>query len=1035
MPRSNVIGLRLGILLLAAVAARLCTAQPPRLFFQHLSTREGFSEIYNPFIFRDFKGTVWFGSDAGVGRHNGQHIEMLSSHGIVGYKVSSPFLEDTLHGLLWFSTDKAVNFYRRKTNDFAHLQPPSASVYGCKLLHVEIASGRIWVAANDQLWRADPSGDRADASKYQWQQCGSLPTVANFWPMAEARSGELLGLLATDDSREKGGVDELRFRQGSIALERTHLAGLKGQTVTKAWAESPDRVWLSTHQGLVCYDLAQQRVVFSDLKIGKTFDLTRYDATRFLLATATGIWLYNTKNQRTEQKYQNDPNDPNSLITNEIYRLHLDFDRTLWVSTWEGVDYANFKKVKFETIPNAAFGERFVPKSLAKAPKGGLFFGSDFSAGLWQRDAAAQVRTLPLPLNVSLLCPISDTEFLLSVDPNSDKKSAGSAWYDHASGKSWPIVVEDGTSPPMTVFCRLRDGRLLAGGSAGLFQLRKSGAVVRADLLDASFPKTTLLVEDSAGRLWVGHGGEAIVALEMRDGNRNSPQRLTVNGTPKTFAETADFLWFGGEFGLLRVDKSNPNATRLFGTQDGLPNSKVYGALADARGDLWLSTNHGLALFSAADSTFHAFNLADGLQGFEFNTHSYCHAADGYFWFGGMGGFNRFHPDSIRAKMLGTEPFLRLNDLKINYKPYREVLPSAPANPDDLPNILLKLNHNENNLQFTCSALEFSDPDNQLILYQLTNADEQPNENKWVRVPGAHAIVRYDQLSPGRYQLYVQATNSDGIRRKKPLIMQILIVPPIYQQPWFLVVTALIALLAGYFYTRRQFKHQLRWQQLLLIEKDFEIQKLLALDAEKKRIADEMHDDLGSALTTIIKMLERLFDDPALGAVKGSLKDISDNAQLAITNMRHIIWALENKGDTLAATLAYLVETSAKFLKDNGISMEADTLSSPPDAMLTGGQRRRVFLAVQEALHNVVKYAQATRVSIRFEHPPGNVIKIELRDNGIGLPDNYIPGRGTTTLRENMEAVGGSTEVRSLGEGKGTQVTFRFPFEPSPPKI
>jgi signal transduction histidine kinase/ligand-binding sensor domain-containing protein len=892
-----------------------------------------------------------------------------------------------------------------------------------------MASGRIWAAANDQLWRADPAADRSDASQYQWQQCGGLPKDDFFWPIIDPGSGALTGLLVTNDSRTNSGLGEMRFRQGSIAFERTYLAG---QAVTKAWAESPGRVWLSTYQGIVCYDLEQQRVVFSDLKIGRIYDIARYDATRFLLATDTGIWLYNTAMRRAEQQYQNDLNNPNSLITNEVRRLHLDFDRTLWVSTWEGVDYTNFKKVKFETIPNAAFGARFVPKSLANAPNGGLLFGSDFSAGLWQRDASNQLRSLPVPLNASLVCPISGTEFLLSVDPYSDKKSAGSAWYDQASGRLWPIRAAQGSSPPMTAFCRLRDGRLLAGGAAGLFQLKKSGAVVQADLLDASFPRTTLLAEDSGGRLWVGYGGEAIVALEMRNGNRTT---IEVGGIAKTFAETTDYLWFGGEFGLLRVDKNNLNTTRLFGTKDGLPNNKVYGVLADARGDLWLSTNRGLAFFGVADSSFHAFNLTDGLQGFEFNTHSYCRAADGYFWFGGMSGFNRFHPDSIRAKMLDTEPFLRTNDLKINYKPYREVLQRAPANPEDLPNIILKLDHDENNLQFTFSAPEFSDPDNQLILYQLTNADEQPNENKWVRAPGAHAIVRYDQLSPGRYQLHVQATNSDGIRRKKSLIMQILIVPPIYQQPWFIVATVLLALLAGYFYTRRQFKRQLRWQQLLLIEKDFEIQKLLALDTEKKRIADEMHDDLGSALTTIIKMLERLFDDPAFGTVKGSLKEISDNAQLAITNMRHIIWALENKGDTLAATLAYLVETSAKFLKDNGIDTEADTLSSPPHAMLTGGQRRRIFLSVQEALHNVVKHAQATRVSIRFEQMPGNTIKIELRDNGIGLPDNHALGRGSTTLRENMEAVGGATEVRSLGEGKGTQVTFRFPFDPSPPKI
>jgi ligand-binding sensor domain-containing protein len=85
-----------------------------------------------------------------------------------------------------------------------------------------------------------------------------------------------------------------------------------------------------------------------------------------------------------------------------------------------------------------------------------------------------------------------------------------------------------------------------------------------------------------------------------------------------------------------------------FGMAEGFPNPVVLGILEDSHGDLWLSTNHGLSWFNPERRTFRNYDESDGLLGNTFNSYAYCRTADGRFWFGGIGGFTGFYPDSVR---------------------------------------------------------------------------------------------------------------------------------------------------------------------------------------------------------------------------------------------------------------------------------------------------------------------------------------------------------------------------------------------------
>src|SRR5690606_35126173 len=83
--------------------------------------------------------------------------------------------------------------------------------------------------------------------------------------------------------------------------------------------------------------------------------------------------------------------------------------------------------------------------------------------------------------------------------------------------------------------------------------------------------------------------------------------------------------------------------------RDGLPGGTVYALASDAMGRIWLSTNRGIASFEYRNGTFHAFTLADGLQGMEYNGGAVATLSNGRIAFGGTNGLNLFAPQAIIA--------------------------------------------------------------------------------------------------------------------------------------------------------------------------------------------------------------------------------------------------------------------------------------------------------------------------------------------------------------------------------------------------
>jgi signal transduction histidine kinase len=159
------------------------------------------------------------------------------------------------------------------------------------------------------------------------------------------------------------------------------------------------------------------------------------------------------------------------------------------------------------------------------------------------------------------------------------------------------------------------------------------------------------------------------------------------------------------------------------------------------------------------------------------------------------------------------------------------------------------------------------------------------------------------------------------------------------------------------------------------------------LDQIRKRIASDLHDDIGSNLGSISliartarKDLARLHGPQEIAHDLDEVETIARESSLA---MRDIVWLLERKQDSIGDLVQRMRDTATRLLREIEFTVECD--SSKTAAKLSLDAKRHLFLFYKEAIHNVLKHSQARSVSIRL-WDEDDKLALEILDNGVGLP-------------------------------------------------
>lgn len=268
-----------------------------------------------------------------------------------------------------------------------------------------------------------------------------------------------------------------------------------------------------------------------------------------------------------------------------------------------------------------------------------------------------------------------------------------------------------------------------------------------------------------------------------------------------------------------------------------------------------------------------------------------------------------------------------------------------------------------------------------------------------------NGLIKLYNLTPNHYQLEIIDKQTHAVKAQYTFT----ITPPWYQTWWFRTLLALAIAGNIVWITRLYFKRRLIAQQK-------ELEKQAALQAERDRISNDMHDDLGSGLSSIkliSEMLKRKHQDDD---TQNDLNDIVENATELTATMREMVWSLNPRNDSLDQFLHHIQQYSKHFFAPSGIQCNIHLPKVADNIAMNGFVRRNLFLTFKEIQNNIIKHAKATvvNIDIRFDAPK---LTCSIQDNGKGLSNDTQFNNGFYTMQKRIQECGGEFTWANMSPG------------------
>ena len=203
-----------------------------------------------------------------------------------------------------------------------------------------------------------------------------------------------------------------------------------------------------------------------------------------------------------------------------------------------------------------------------------------------------------------------------------------------------------------------------------------------------------------------------------------------------------------------------------------------------------------------------------------------------------------------------------------------------------------------------------------------------------------------------------------------------------------------------------------------------ESQRKIELEKERARIATDMHDDLGAGLTRIKFIAENISEKTTDAALQPDMEKLRTSSLELVENMAEIIWAMNEKNNSLEDLVFYLRSYAVDYCNENGLVCEFMLPENIPQKIIGGQLRRNIFLVLKESLHNTVKHAGAKKVVITIS--TDKELSLTIFDDGKGfkLTTPKI-GNGLLSMQQRAGALKGKLLVSNL---QGTTINLKVPL-------
>jgi len=715
-----------------------------------------------------------------------------------------------------------------------------------------------------------------------------------------------------------------------------------------------------------------------------------------------GLYVIDNR-QSTIHHFVSDKKNPFSLAYNDVLCTRQDGRGGIWIGTdGGGVSYYDIRLSNFETISGNNLPENISieqVRAITTDKENNTWVGTSIN-GLTL--LGKQPVTIGNYKKIGALLTDKDGDIWVGTQESG---------LDILDGRTRKLIKR--FLPGQTIWHLLEDAKgkvWVATRQQGLYQIDK----VQGELNHFDERSTPALLENNVrtmvftrdSLLYIGFEKAGIQLLDIRHRQLtpiSAHSSAIFNGSVpvRSMYYTPSILWIGTFGNGLIALETATGKTTVITEKQGLRNNTVYGIQPEGPGSIWLSTNKGLCRLripsdpgkiSRADMG--VFTVEDGLQSNEFNTGAHYRSPDGRLFFGGINGLTVFDP----AKLSHPEQPLSVVITQV-------LADNQPLHTDTLITYkkVLRLPFRQNSLSFNFAAPDVLSAGRLSYSYQLTGYDKG-----WMEA-GNRNYAAYTHLPSGKYLFQVKASHNLSGDNPPVASLMIIISPPFWQTPWFIALCVLLLAAALYGIYR------------------YRISQLIRLQKVRNRIASDLHDDIGSALThiSILSELSKAGISPT-AETSAFLNRISEEVASSGQALDDIVWSINSSNDSMEQMVARMRRYAAEILESRVEKYMIDFDDRFAHRKLSMEQRRDFFLLFKEVINNIYKHSKATQVEIRiwFEK---NDLHLQVKDNGVGFDKSRSTERnGIKNMQARAEKWKGHFLIRSE-PGKGTETSISIP--------
>ena len=464
------------------------------------------------------------------------------------------------------------------------------------------------------------------------------------------------------------------------------------------------------------------------------------------------------------------------------------------------------------------------------------------------------------------------------------------------------------------------------------------------------------------GSMFVGTRGAGLQLVRKETGELSKLRNDIDDDILCLTRGTDGALWVGTSMGLYRYGQDWEEVTR-YSVDNGLPSNTIHGVLEDSAGEMWVSTNNGLARIRRQDGHVNTYHVADGLQDNEFADGAF-YSYGGWFFFGGINGFNAFNPLEVNKD--SYMPNLVLNDLYIDNE--RSILPGGK----------LILDSGNRSLSFHFVPVDYLSGEECELAYRMRGLS-----NEWVHLRDSRTVA-FSNLPPGNYTLEVRCSNEEGEWADNWFIQEIHKQSPMWRTPLAKLLYVLIGLtIAGYIFYRLRKKESERAEK----------QKTAAVHEAKLDFFTNIAHEFSNSLTLIYGPCQALMQSARMtGSEQRYLSSIMSNSD----RMRNMIQQLITfrKAETghlsihivnvdMVALIAQETSYFREQMSHNGVQFRLD---SPPEGVIWTADGDSMEKILFNLLSNAVKYTPSNQQIIVSLAVRGNHLEMDVTNTGVGIP-------------------------------------------------